>query len=323
MRNLSFIALCSLGLAALAASLAPLPRPAARRELRQVEVPADLADLVGRLNATFQQSWSAAGLTPMPGPTTWRSPAGCRWLWSARFRRWRKSGSSKPSPPSSARRGSSKDCWRTAARTIIWPSGWPALVGVQDGPFIIYRRRRFVSWLADELSANRPYDQIARQILSTDGLWTDHPATNFITVTIKPDQDKDPDAKELAGRTARALLGIRMDCAECHDHPFDSWKQTDFQHLAAFFGQTRQSFAGIQDDPGRTFQLENRTSGEMETITPQVPFQGELLPADGTLRKSAWPFGSRIRRTRRLPGPRSIASGLFCSAVRWSNRSTG
>ena len=158
-------------------------------------------------------------------------------------------------------------------------------MGVQDGPFIIYRRRRFVSWLADELSANRPYDQIARQILSTSGLWTDHPATNFITVTIKPDQDKDPDAKELAGRTARALLGIRMDCAECHDHPFDSWKQTDFQHLAAFFGQTRQSFAGIQDDPSRTFQLENRTSGEMETITPQVPFQGELLPADGTLRQ--------------------------------------
>ncbi len=90
-------------------------------------------------------------------------------------------------------------------------------------------------------------------------------------MTIKPDQDKDPDAKELAGRTSRALLGIRMDCAECHDHPFDSWKQTDFQHLAAFFGQTKQSLAGIHDDTSGTFQVENRLTGAWKRLPPRSP----------------------------------------------------
>ncbi len=159
-----------------------------------------------------------------------------------------------------------------------------AFVGVQDGPLIIYRRRRFVAWLADELSNNRPYDQIVRQMISASGLWTDHPATNFITVTIKPDQDTGPDAEDLAVRVSRTFLGIRMDCAQCHDHPFERWKQRDFQSLAAFFGQTEQTFRGIQDDALGKFAIENRKTGKLETVNPGVPLATDLLPATGTRR---------------------------------------
>src|SRR5262245_33410128 len=74
------------------------------------------------------------------------------------------------------------------------------LVGVEDGPFLIYRRRRFVSWLADQLHENRPYDAIVRDVITSSGLWTDQPATNFITVTIKPDQKNAPDENALAAR---------------------------------------------------------------------------------------------------------------------------
>src|SRR5262249_13836876 len=42
-----------------------------------------------------------------------------------------------------------------------------AYVGVQDGPFILYRRRRFVAWLADQLRERRPYDEIARELISS------------------------------------------------------------------------------------------------------------------------------------------------------------
>ncbi len=159
-----------------------------------------------------------------------------------------------------------------------------AWVGVQDGPFLIYRRRRFVSWLADELQANRPYDQIVRSLIAEEGLWTDHPATNFVTVTIKPDSDEGPDENALAARVARAFLGVRLDCAECHDHPFGAWKQSDFQSLAAFFGQTQRTFTGIRDRGGE-YEVESAATGETRVVAPAVPFAPELLPASGERRE--------------------------------------
>jgi hypothetical protein len=158
-----------------------------------------------------------------------------------------------------------------------------AFVGTQDGPFLVYRRRRFVSWLADELQANRPYDEIVRQLIASDGLWTSRPATNFITVTIQPDNDRGPDANQLAARTARAFLGIRLDCAECHDHPFADWKQQDFQSLAGFFGQAENSLRGIRDHAAPA-EVANPLTGEMQLVTATVPFAAELLPPEGTPR---------------------------------------
>jgi hypothetical protein len=164
-----------------------------------------------------------------------------------------------------------------------------AFVGTDDGPFLLYRRRRFVSWLADSLHENRPYNQIVTELIADAGLWTDKPATNFVTVNIKPDSDEDPDPSRLAGRVARAFLGVRIDCAECHDHPFDKWKQQDFQHLAAFFGQTRRSFTGIADRSG-DYEIDDRQTGERKIIEPAVPFEPELLPQLGTRRQrlAAW-----------------------------------
>lgn len=155
-----------------------------------------------------------------------------------------------------------------------------AFVGVNEGPFLLYRRRRFVSWLSDQLQANRRYDTLVRDLISSSGRWTDTPATNFITVTITPDSDKDPDEAALAARVARAFLGVRIDCAECHDHPFESWKQGDFHGLAAFFGPTTRSVAGIRDGKDG-YQVQDRKTLEMQTVSPHVPFQSELLPGEG------------------------------------------
>src|SRR2546423_7582221 len=60
-------------------------------------------------------------------------------------------------------------------------------------------------------------------------------------------EQKGPDETKLAARVYRALLGIRIDCAQCHDHPFASWKQEDFHNLAAFFAHTEQSFTGVRE----------------------------------------------------------------------------
>lgn len=154
-----------------------------------------------------------------------------------------------------------------------------AFVGVKEGAFLVFRRRRFVSWLSDQLAAKRPYDAIVRDLITANGVWTDHPATNFLTATIKPGQDQgQPNPNELAARVCRSMLGVRIDCAECHDHPFDRWKQRDFQGLAAFFCGSTISVRGIRN-VAKPFTAENRKTGQSETIAPDVPFDRELLPS--------------------------------------------
>ena len=117
-------------------------------------------------------------------------------------------------------------------------------VGTEGGQFIVYRRDRFVSWLADELHAGRPYDAIVRQMIRQDGLWTGQPEVNFMTAAFN---EGEFDENKLAGRTARAFLGQSMDCAQCHDHFFAEWTQEQFQGLAAFYGQARLSLVGLTD----------------------------------------------------------------------------
>jgi hypothetical protein len=163
-----------------------------------------------------------------------------------------------------------------------------AYVGTEDGPFLVFRRRRFVAWLSDELMKNRSYDQLVRDLLASQGLWTDRPPTNFLTVTFDPAK-KRVDAERLAARVARTFLGVRIDCAQCHNHPFQHWKQDDFHGLAAFFGQVHQGFTGIYDGPGE-HEMEIRRTGEKVAVQPQVPELRELLPAEGTRRErlAAW-----------------------------------
>jgi hypothetical protein len=169
-----------------------------------------------------------------------------------------------------------------------------ACVGTEDGPFILYRRRRFVTWLGDQLAKDRPYNQIVQNLIASNGLWTDQPATNFISVTSKPDKKNQPDPIRLAGRITRAFLGLRLDCAECHNHPFAEWKQADFRALAAFFGQTHVGFTGIQDGEGE-FRAPNKKSKEDIIVAPRVPFAQELLPVEGTRRQrlAAWVTDAR------------------------------
>jgi hypothetical protein len=126
---------------------------------------------------------------------------------------------------------------------------------------------------------------VARDLIAGQGLWTDNPGTNFITVTFNPMTQR-PDPERLAGRVARAFLGIRLDCAQCHDHKFvDDWKQTDFQGLAAFFGRTRQGFVGIYDDKYSEHKYENNATRKEAEIQPAVPFRQDLLASESDRRQ--------------------------------------
>ena len=159
-----------------------------------------------------------------------------------------------------------------------------AFVGTEDGPFIFFRRRRFVTWLGEQVAENRPYDRIVRELIATEGLWTDHPAANFVSVTAQQDRQNQPDPVRLAGRVTRAFLGLRLDCAECHNHPFAAWKQADFQSLSAFFGQTRIGFTGVREGDGE-YEVEDKKAKVQRVVVPRVPFAAELFPETGNRRE--------------------------------------
>lgn len=169
------------------------------------------------------------------------------------------------------------------------------LTGVDPGQFIVFRRDRLRDWLSRQLQADRPWPEMTTELIAGDGLWTSHGATNFITAASV---DKEGlDENKLAGRTVRAFLGQRIDCAQCHDHPFDDkWKQQDFEGLAAWFGQARVTPGGVIDRLMEKNEVTNTQEpveyrvtdpGEQEgrVVQSRVPFHEEWITAKGSRRQ--------------------------------------
>lgn len=290
-RNLLFAAVVAAALGTLRASLFPLYRPA--RAVHFDPGPAETDEfraVVAGIDRSFRETWADRGLTPAPAADD---------LAVAR----RLSLALTGSVPSledirqlEARSPSHRtDAW--AGHLLHDPRTGDyladrlahALVGVDDGQLISYRKRKFQAWLAARITDNVPYDQTVRDMIAGRGLNTDKPGVNFLAATYT-EEKKGVDPEKLAIRVSRAFLGLRLDCAQCHDHFLEpAWKQTDFQGLAAFFGQTRQVVTHVSDGDGE-YEFENRTTGGKTTIAPAVPFLPELLPAHGTRRErlAAW-----------------------------------
>lgn len=83
------------------------------------------------------------------------------------------------------------------------------------------------------IAEGMPFDVMCRQLLSANGKAGKVPEVGFIL-----GDQADPMA--LAAATAQVFMGIRISCAQCHDHPFDVWKRDQFYGLAAYFGKTRR-----------------------------------------------------------------------------------
>ena len=85
----------------------------------------------------------------------------------------------------------------------------------------------FQQWIRDSVASNKPYDKLVHELLTSRGSSYDDPAANFFRVTRE--------AKPTMEKTTQVFLGVRMVCAQCHDHPFERWTQTQYYQMAAFF----------------------------------------------------------------------------------------
>ena len=93
--------------------------------------------------------------------------------------------------------------------------------------------RQFHAWLREQVAANRPWDELARDVLTATGSNTDSPAVGYYVVTVG--EQRHGENSEAPESVAQAFLGTRIGCAKCHNHPLERYTQDDFYHFAAFF----------------------------------------------------------------------------------------
>ena len=92
---------------------------------------------------------------------------------------------------------------------------------------------QLLAYVNNGIANDKPYDVMVRELIGSSGKPNANPAVGYIL-------GHNTDPMELAATTSQVFLGVRIGCAQCHDHPFDDWEQKDFYELAAFFGKTRQ-----------------------------------------------------------------------------------
>ncbi len=97
--------------------------------------------------------------------------------------------------------------------------------------------RSFHLWLREQVAANRPWDELARDVLTATGSNTDHPAVGYFIVTVG--EQRHGENSEAPESVAQALLGTRIGCARCHNHPLERFTQDDFYHFAAYFSRVK------------------------------------------------------------------------------------
>ena len=118
---------------------------------------------------------------------------------------------------------------------------WTALLkNKRDAAADITANFAFHAWMRDSLLANTPYDQIVRQILASTGTIVANPPVAWYKRVKEPVQQLED--------VAQLFLGVRMNCAQCHHHPFERWSQHDYYSFAAFFSQIGRKPTAVADE---------------------------------------------------------------------------
>jgi hypothetical protein len=125
----------------------------------------------------------------------------------------------------------------------------------------------FHDWIRDMIARNRPYDEFVRGIVAAAGEWQDAPAVNWYW------QMRDDQLHQPVADTAQVFLGLRLQCAKCHHHPYERWSQEDYYGLTGFF--TRLGRKGLGEPPPY-FCDRRRTTGEINPATGK-PIEPKLL----------------------------------------------
>ncbi len=179
---------------------------------------------------------------------------------------------------------------------------------------------KFDAWLADRFGENVAYDDIVRQLLLAEGRVSESgPLLFYAALKLNPE--------EIAAKTSRVFLGTRMECAQCHDHPYDRWKREQFHELAAFFPRiavrpslsfTRRSFEVVGSDrfgrrPPKNERFPTAEHLMPDLENPQAP--GTKMEPKFFLTGASVPWGTTDAERRLQLAQWLTANEWFATAV--------
>ncbi len=152
--------------------------------------------------------------------------------------------------------------------TEIWVMKFAELLQIQtdDNQGMSYKSTLlYFNWLKDRIANNIPMDQIVKELLTSKGGTFENPATNYYQV--------EKDNLKITENVAQVFMGMRIQCAQCHNHPFDQWTQDDYYSFASFFSQLGRKRGA---DPRESI-IYNKKSGEIDHPVHKKPMPAKFL----------------------------------------------
>lgn len=114
--------------------------------------------------------------------------------------------------------------------TEVWVSKWAEWLMMRSSNQTSTKSiALYYTWLSDQIAKNRPWNEMVQDILDASGGTFQVPQTNFYQI--------ERDTLKVSENVAQIFMGMRTQCAQCHNHPFDRWTQDDYYSFAAFFSQ--------------------------------------------------------------------------------------
>jgi hypothetical protein len=137
----------------------------------------------------------------------------------------------------------------------LWVMKWSELLQIRSTQIVSYKAALlYFNWLQEQIAGNVPIDQMVKNLLGAQGGTFSNPATNYFQAEQAP--------LKMAENVAQVFMGMRIQCAQCHNHPFDRWTMDDYYSFAAFFAQIGRK-AGA--DPRETIVF-NSGGGEVNHL---------------------------------------------------------
>jgi hypothetical protein len=142
----------------------------------------------------------------------------------------------------------------------LWVLKWAELLQIRSSNEVSYKAMLlYYNWLQDKIARNVPVNEWVKELLAASGGTFKNPATNYY--------EGERDVLKVAENVAQVFMGMRVQCAQCHNHPFDRWTQDDYYGFVAFFKQ----IARKQGDDPRERVIFNAGGGEVKhPVTGQV-----------------------------------------------------
>jgi hypothetical protein len=134
--------------------------------------------------------------------------------------------------------------------------------------------QQYWEWIRSNIETNRPYDEVARERISAEGYG---PASRHFL----PYNQIGPPGEVMA-EEVRVFFGRRLDCAQCHNHPYENWSQDQFWGMAAFFSRLFKMGPVVFDHPADMDLSSRDANGKIELIHPRTKIPVHPVLLDGS-----------------------------------------